>query len=135
MSAAIIRDDRVLLVRRARKPAVDLFTCPGGVVEAGETLIEAVRREVMEETQLAIEPVALAGFREHIARDAVSKIERHFVILSFAARWISGEPVLSDELAEARWFRILEIEGLLTTEGLFPIIEKAWQILKIPAPP
>src|SRR5215475_13044814 len=87
VSAAIFRDGKVLLVRRARAPANGLFSLPGGVVEAGETLHEAVAREVMEETSLVIEPVALAGFRETIRRDADGRVERHFVILPFAARW------------------------------------------------
>ena len=60
-------------------------------------------REVREETQLAIEPVALAGHREVIVRDAQGRVERHFVILCFAARWLAGEPVLNEELDDARW--------------------------------
>ena len=90
VSAAILRDGKVLIVRRARKPALGVYTLPGGVVEAGETLEEAVRREVREETALDIEPVALAGHREVIIRDAQARTERHFVILCFASRWLSG---------------------------------------------
>jgi ADP-ribose pyrophosphatase YjhB (NUDIX family) len=66
VSAAIIRDGHVLVVRRARPPARGLFTLPGGAVEAGETLGEAIIREVREETDLSIAPVALAGYREVI---------------------------------------------------------------------
>ena len=66
VSAAIIRDGKILVVRRARAPAHGLYSLPGGVVEVGETLEEAVRREVREETGMTIEPVALAGFREAI---------------------------------------------------------------------
>src|SRR6201999_1011168 len=69
VSAAIIRDGKVLIVRRARPPARGVFTLPGGGVEVGENLVEAVVREVVEETGLAVEPVALAGYREAIARD------------------------------------------------------------------
>jgi 8-oxo-dGTP diphosphatase len=125
VSAAILRDGKVLVVRRARKPALNFYTLPGGAVETGETLVEAVKREVREETQLDIEPVALAGHREAIARDAQGKVERHFVILCFAARWVSGEPVLNEELDDARWLKPAELSELKTTEGLAEIVAAA----------
>jgi 8-oxo-dGTP diphosphatase len=125
VSAAIVRDGKVLVVRRARKPALNLYTLPGGVVEAGETLADAVIREVREETQLAIEPVALAGHREVIMRDAQGRVERHFVIMSFAARWLSGEATLNEELDDARWLAAPELTGLKTTEGLAEIVAAA----------
>jgi 8-oxo-dGTP diphosphatase len=125
VSAAIIRDDKVLIVRRARPPAYGVFTLPGGGVEAGETLREAVIREVLEETGLTVEPLGLAGYREVIARDADGKVERHFVILPFAARWVAGEVALNEELAEARWLVPDELEGLETTEGLADVVRAA----------
>jgi 8-oxo-dGTP diphosphatase len=129
VSAAIMRDGKVLVVRRARKPALALYTLPGGGVEAGETLLEAVTREVREETQLVIEPVALAGHREAIVRDAQGRVERHFVILCFAARWLAGEPVLNEELDEARWLAPGEVGTLKTTEGLAEIVAAAVEIV------
>ena len=129
VSAAIVRDGKVLIVRRARPPASGVYTLPGGGVEVGETLTEAVVREVREETALAIEPVALAGYREAIARDGDGRIERHFVILPFAARWIAGEPMLSEELAEAMWLGPREIAGLNTTPGLAEIVANAVALL------
>ena len=95
VSAAIFRDGKVLIVHRARKPALNLYSLPGGAVEVGESLTDAVVREVREETQINIEPVALAGHREAIMRDKEGRVERHFVILSFASRWLQGEPVLN----------------------------------------
>ena len=125
VSAAIVRDGKILVVRRARPPANGLYTLPGGVVEIGETLTEAVAREIREETGLRIEPIALAGFRETIARDASERVERHFVILCFAAHWQSGEPVLNAELSEAHWLDPAEIAGLPTTPGLADIVAAA----------
>ena len=125
VSAAIFRDGRVLIVRRARPPAHGLYTLPGGGVELGETLEEAIIREVREETGLAIAPLALVGFREAVARDAAGRVERHFVILPFAARWIAGEVALSEELAEAHWRKPDELAGLKTTEGLAEIVAAA----------
>jgi 8-oxo-dGTP diphosphatase len=130
VSAAIARDGKVLLVRRARAPANGLFSLPGGVVEAGETLHEAVAREVREETSLVIEPVALAGFRETIVRDQDNRVERHFVILPFAARWAAGEVVLNEELSEWVWVDPSEIAGLPTTPGLAGIVAAAFELLR-----
>jgi len=130
VSAAILRDGKVLLVRRARPPARGVFSLPGGVVEVGETLGEAVMREVREETSLEIEPVSLAGYRDVISRDTDGRVERHFVILPFAARWLGGEPVLNDELSEALWVDPAEIATLPTTPGLAAIVAAALQCLK-----
>ena len=129
VSAAIIRDDKVLVVRRARNPALHLYTLPGGAVEAGETLTQAVAREVREETSLEVEPVALAGNSEVIVRDAQGRVERHFVILCFAARWRSGEAILNEELDDARWLDPAELSGLRTTEGLAEIVAAAIGLL------
>jgi ADP-ribose pyrophosphatase YjhB (NUDIX family) len=125
VSAAIFRDGQVLIVRRARPPAHGLYTLPGGVVELGETLEQAVVREIREETALAIEPVELVGFRQAIVRDATGRVERHFVILPFAARFLGGEIALNEELAEAQWLMPSDISGLKTTEGLAAIVVAA----------
>ncbi|HVZ50833.1 MAG TPA: NUDIX hydrolase [Pseudolabrys sp.] len=126
VSAAIIRDGKVLVVRRARKPALNLYSLPGGVVEVGERLEEAVAREVREETALIVEPLALAGHPEVIVRDALGRIERHFVILCFAARYLSGEVALNEELDDARWLEPSELAALRTTEGLAEIVAAAF---------
>jgi ADP-ribose pyrophosphatase YjhB (NUDIX family) len=127
VSAAIIRDGRILVARRARGPALGVWTLPGGVVEAGETLTEALVREVTEETGIAIEPVALAGHREVVVRDEGGRVSRHFVILCFASRWLEGEPRLNEELDEARWLRPAELKDLKTTDGLAEIVAAAFE--------
>jgi 8-oxo-dGTP diphosphatase len=132
VSAAIFRDGRVLIVRRAHPPAAGLYTLPGGVVEIGETLAEAVMREVREETALEVEPLMLAGYREVIARDGNGRVERHFVILPFAARWLAGEITLNEELAEAHWLEPPELSGLATTDGLSEIVAAAREKLGDP---
>ena len=118
--------NRVFLVKHSY---VSGWHLPGGGVEVGENLHEAVAREVREETGLAVAPVALAGYREAIARDQDGRVERHFVILSFAARWIAGEPVLNDELSEAMWLHPSDMKGLTTTQGLAEIIAAAFALI------
>jgi ADP-ribose pyrophosphatase YjhB (NUDIX family) len=129
VSAAIFRGGKVLIVRRARPPANGLYTLPGGGVELGETLEEAVIREVKEETALDVEPVALAGYRQAIGRDAAGAVERHFVILPFAARWLAGEVLLNEELGEAHWLDPSALGELKTTDGLALIVKAAWERL------
>jgi ADP-ribose pyrophosphatase YjhB (NUDIX family) len=129
VSAAIIRDGKVLLVRRARKPALNLYSLPGGAVELGELLADAVVREVREETSIEIEPIAVAGNREVIERDGQGRIARHFVILCFASRWLKGEPVLNSELDDARWIDPADIFAYKTTEGLAEIVIAAASLI------
>ncbi len=125
VSAAIFRDGKVLIVRRARAPAKGIYTLPGGGVELGETLQQAIIREVREETALAIEPVDLVGFRQAIACDATGRVERHFVILPFAARYLGGELALNEELSEADWREPSALGNLTTTEGLAEVVAAA----------
>lgn len=132
VSAAIFRDGNVLLVRRAGAPAKGFWTLPGGRVEVGERLVDAVTREVMEETGLTIDVIGLAGYRESILPDAVGDRGRHFVILPFAARWIAGDVTLNDELDDSRWLPIEAITDLQTTEGLLEILRRAEKLL-VPA--
>ena len=128
VSAAVIRDGHVLIARRARGASTGLYTLPGGAVETGETLHQAIVREVAEETGITIEPVAFAGFREFIARDPDGRVQRHFVIMAFAARWLAGEGIPQlEELSELRWLRPTELAGLKTTAGLGEIVAAAFE--------
>jgi 8-oxo-dGTP diphosphatase len=122
VSAAIFREGRILLVRRARSPAKGVYTFPGGRVEFGESLHAAVQREVREETALAIEIVDLAGWREVLPAASGGG---HFVIMSFAARWVAAEPVLNDELDDFKWLVPDALGDLRVTEGLPGIIQAA----------
>ena len=81
-------------------------------------------------TAVVIEPVALAGYREVVARDAEDKVERHFVILPFAARWIAGEPKLNEELSEWSWVDPADVASMPTTPGLAEIVAKAVEQLR-----
>jgi 8-oxo-dGTP pyrophosphatase MutT (NUDIX family) len=85
---------------------------------------------VREETGLLIDPVAIADHREMVIRDADNRVQRHFVILAFAARWLSGEPALSPELSDARWLRPSELRDLKTTDGLAEIVAHAFERLE-----
>ena len=102
VSAAVFREGRVLIVRRARAPLIGHFSLPGGVVEIGETLAEAVARELMEEVGVS---ARIVGFNQHVEAIAHEgdRIRTHFVIASFVARWMGGEARTSDEVDRADW--------------------------------
>lgn len=124
VSAAIFKDDRFLLVQRARAPALGVWTLPGGRVEFGEGLHQALTREILEETGLTIAIIGLAGFREALPNPARHQ-PGHFVILPFAARWTAGEVNLNEELADFRWIAPGELGGFKTTEGLAEVVATA----------
>jgi ADP-ribose pyrophosphatase YjhB (NUDIX family) len=126
VSAAIFRDGKILLVRRARSPAKGFYSLPGGRVEFGETLHTALHREVDEETGLRIEIVDLAGWREVVPGTTGGG---HYLIMSFAARWTSGEPVLNDELDDFRWLAPDALGDLKLTGGLEEVIRSARRVL------
>jgi 8-oxo-dGTP diphosphatase len=127
VSAAIFRDGKILLVRRASSPAKGFYSLPGGRVEFGESLYTALQREIEEETALNIEPAGLAGWREVLPETPGGG---HYLIMSFAARWVGGEPVLNDELDDFRWLAPDAVGDLKVTGGLHEVIQSARRLLR-----
>ena len=126
VSAAIFRDGKILLVRRARSPAKGFYSLPGGRVEFGEALHAALHREVGEETGLKIEIIDLAAWREVVPGTGGGG---HYLIMSFAARWIGNEPVLNDEHDDFKWLAPDAIGDLGVTGGLQEVIQSARHVL------
>ena len=102
VSAAVFRDGRALVIRRARAPLLGHFSLPGGGVEIGETLAAALARELIEEVGIEAEIIAFNRHVEAIFHEG-DRIRTHFVIASFVSRWIQGEPRLSDEVDAVEW--------------------------------
>jgi ADP-ribose pyrophosphatase YjhB (NUDIX family) len=127
VSGAIFRDDKVLLVRRARSPAKGFYSLPGGRVEFGESLHAALHREVDEETGLRIEIAGLAGWREVLPATGGGG---HYLIMSFAARWSAREVVLNDEHDDFRWLPSDRLSELKLTGGLQDVIAAARRLIR-----
>lgn len=128
VSAAIFRDSKVLLVRRARSPAKGFYSLPGGRVEFGESLHGALHREIDEETGLKVEILGLAGWREVLP---TSSGTGHYLIMSFAALWRANEPRLNEELDDFKWLAPEETAGLpKLTGGLPEVLETARRLVQ-----
>jgi 8-oxo-dGTP diphosphatase len=127
VSGVIFRDGKVLLVRRARSPGKGFYSLPGGRVEFGESLHTALHREISEETGLKVEIVGFAGWREVLPSTGGGG--GHYLIMSFAARWIANEPDLNEEHDDFKWLAPEGLSGLKLTGGLVEVIEAARRLL------
>lgn len=99
----VLKPDAVLLVRRGRPPALGAWSLPGGAQKLGETAEQAARRELMEETSLAVDDLLLAANVDSIHRDADGRVQFHYTILDFAARWRGGEAVAGSDVSAIAW--------------------------------
>jgi ADP-ribose pyrophosphatase YjhB (NUDIX family) len=114
----ILRGGEVLLVKRGREPFKGFWSLPGGVVETGELLKDAVCREMREETGLEVEPLEVVEVFESISP------EFHFVVIDYVCRVTGGTLQAADDVTEARWFPCRELPDHLTA-GAAGVIEKA----------
>lgn len=117
VGAVLVHDGSLLLVRRGHGPAAGSWSVPGGRVEWGETLAEAIVREVGEETGLECVCGELLGWVELIDTDGGE--DHHFVVLDFVATVLEhGEPVAGDDAAEVRWVPVHDVLDLNLVDGL-----------------
>jgi 8-oxo-dGTP diphosphatase len=122
VGAVMVHDDRILLVRRGRGPAAGEWSVPGGRVEPGETLHEAVVREVAEETGLE---AVVSGFLGWVERMGEDPDPYHFVILDFVVDPLEPDapPVAGDDAAEVAWVPLPELSGVRLVAGLLEFLE------------
>ena len=99
---------------------------PGGVLERGELLRDAVCREVLEETGLAIEPLEVIEIYERIIRDADGGVEYHYVLVDYLCRVTGGVLAASDDASRAQWVARHDLTNFRITEGTLPVIETAF---------
>jgi 8-oxo-dGTP diphosphatase len=103
VGAVILDGDRVLLIERGNEPLKGEWSLPGGALELGETLEEGVRREVLEETGLIVEPVAIVEVFDRISRDFEGRVRYHYVLVDYVCRVTGGTLACATDAAAARW--------------------------------
>lgn len=126
MGALIFENDEILLIERGHEPLKGLWSLPGGVVEVGETLDAAVRREVLEETGLIAEPLQLFEIFERIMRDAEGRPEYHYVLMDYVCRVLGGSLAPDDDVSGAKWVSQRDLNQYRLTEGTLAVIERAF---------
>ncbi len=104
-----LRGDSVLLIRRGTPPRLGEWSLPGGRIEPGERAVDAALRELREETGVEAEITGLIDVVDGLFPEA----GRHYVLIDYAARWVSGEPVAGDDALEGRFVALDEIESLI----------------------
>jgi 8-oxo-dGTP diphosphatase len=112
VGAVVIKDSKVLLVRRGIPPSEGFWAIPGGHVELGETLQETAEREILEETRIVIKAGDPIYAFDLIERDDSGRIRFHFIVVDVEGEYVSGEPRGSDDALEARWLSWEEIKVL-----------------------
>lgn len=130
MGALIIEHGRVLMVERGREPLKGWWSLPGGVVETGELLEAALRREVREETGLEVEILHLVEIFERIMPDAAGQPEYHFVLADYICRPAGGELCAADDASAVAWVTEAELAAMKVTEGTPGVIAKAFAWLR-----
>jgi ADP-ribose pyrophosphatase len=127
VGALVIKDQKVLLVKRNQPPAKGLWALPGGKVNLGETLKQAVIREIFEETAVTIIPGQPIYTFENIQRDENGDVQFHYVIVDLLAEFKEGEPKAGDDAAEVGWFSLEDLEKIQVNKTTKELVLKYLQ--------
>jgi 8-oxo-dGTP diphosphatase len=119
LSALVISDEEILMIRRGLPPYVGAWSLPGGKLNWGETVHDALSREVLEETGLSVRLGSLAGVVESIDPDG----SFHYVILDYFAEVLGGDLRAGDDATEVQWVSLNRVAELETTPGLISYLD------------
>lgn len=125
VGAVVFRDEEVLLVRRGHEPALGFWSLPGGLVEVGETLEEAIRRELLEETGLSVKIRGITAVLERVFREADGRISYHYVLVDFLCDYVEGEPTPGSDSAEATFVPLARLDPFELPRFTLEVIHRA----------
>jgi ADP-ribose pyrophosphatase YjhB (NUDIX family) len=126
VGALIFQDRRILMAQRGKEPLKGWWSLPGGALETGELLADAVRREVREETGLEIEPIRVFEIFERIMRDVEGTPEYHYVLIDYLCRITGGTLAAGDDVCRVEWMDRTALSALQITEGTLGVIRRAF---------
>jgi ADP-ribose pyrophosphatase YjhB (NUDIX family) len=130
VGAVIVQDGRVLLIRRGKAPLLGEWSLPGGVLECGEMLRDATKREALEETGLTVEIGEMLGVYERIIPAGDGRTRYHYVLIDFLCRPAGGEPKAGTDAAEVRWFSRDELPALRLPHDTTEVVHNGLMLAK-----
>jgi 8-oxo-dGTP diphosphatase len=125
VGAAIVNQGRALVVRRATEPLRGEWSVPGGVLELGEKLHEGIRREVLEETGLEVEPRDVLEVVDSIFKDDDGRTRYHYVLIDYLCSVTGGEACAGSDVSEVKWVAEDELPALELRESIERVLRKA----------
>jgi 8-oxo-dGTP diphosphatase len=126
VGAIVFEGDSALLVERAGEPLTGWWSIPGGLLETGEKLEDAVLREVREETGLLVEVVFRFDIFERIMRDAEGRAEYHYVLVDYVCRATGGKLAAGDDVSRVEWVPCARLRDYKVTSGTIEAVERAY---------
>lgn len=133
VGAIIVRGEEVLLVQRGKAPSFGKWSIPGGLVELGESLEDAVRREVLEEVCIDVSVTDLVVALDRVIPDAGGKIEYHYILLDFLCEYRGGEPAPASDALACAFVRVADLERYDMTRGTVEAIRRTLEYKENPS--
>ncbi len=130
VGGVVVLENRVLLIRRGGPPLEGEWSIPGGMLELGESLRDGVRRELEEETGLAVSVHELIEAFDRVTMDEEGKCRYHFVILDYLCEVVSGEARAASDVVDVAWAREEELERFSLTPTATRVIKRAFEMAR-----
>ena len=130
VGGVVIRDQRALLIRRGSAPLEGEWSIPGGMLEIGETILDGVQRELLEETAIEVKVLDLIEVFERLTRDEAGKLKYHFVILDYLCEAVRGEARAGSDVTDVAWARAEELDAYSLTTTATRVIQKAFEMAR-----
>lgn len=130
VGGVVIHNERALLIRRGSAPLEGEWSIPGGMLEIGETLLEGVQRELLEETAIEVKVLDLIEVFERVTRDEAGQLKYHFVILDYLCEAVRGEAQAGSDVTDVAWARESELSEYSLTPTAARVIQKSFEMAR-----
>ena len=129
VGAVIWKEGRFLLIQRGKAPMKDSWSIPGGKIELGETLMDGIKREVMEETNLIVRIGPIVDVVDYIEKDSDGRVKTHYCLVDYVAFWQSGDAVAGSDAQDVKWLTLDELDGCDLWDKTRELIEKSAEMI------